>query len=306
MVKRYGFDRYGRQRFYCLNPDCGRTFQWFNLAVKHSQESSWFKQWVKEGYSVRQLTGFSGHSERKINSLIRGCLKKAVPASTLMGQYLYLLCDGTFIEGRKCALFVIMDASKYSVVAGEYGLKEKSKELQRFFQKLKVQGLNPKSFTTDGNFPTLKAIQAVWPDVIIQRCLVHIQRQGLMWCRARPKRIEAQELRKLFLRAPTIDTREDAETFIRCFLSWDRKYGQRLLIGKQTGWITSDLIRARSMLINALPDMFYFLSDPSIPKTTNGLEGYFSRLKDKYYRHRGLGAARRMDYFKWYLHIVKR
>ena len=197
-----------------------------------------------------------------------------------------------------------MDAAEHTIVSGGYGIKEKLGELISFFEQLKEQDLKPKSFTTDGNTAILLALRTVWPTVTIQRCLVHIQRQGLMWCRAKPKRIEGQTLRKLFLTVTDIHDRISAEQFREAFFSWDRRYGRKLLAGKTNGWIVSDLIRARSLLEKALPDMFHFLANTNIPKTTNGLEGYFSRLKAKYRQHRGLGVAYRTDYFKWYLHIV--
>lgn len=199
-----------------------------------------------------------------------------------------------------------MDADEHRIVSGGYGIKERYGELISFFSKLKQQGLRPKSFTTDGNTPTLKALRVVWPEVTIQRCLVHIQRQGLMWCRAKPKRTEGQTLRRLFLEVTGINDTVKAERFLEAFFSWDDRYGRKLLAGRKSGWVVSDLIRARSMLHKALPDMFHFLTNPSIPRTTNGIEGYFSRLKEKYQEHRGLSPSRRSNYFKWYLHIVNR
>ena len=54
------------------------------------------------------------------------------------------------------------------------------------------------------------------------------------------------------------------------------------------GKVFSDLKRARSMLVKAVPNMFHYLDDANIPKTTNALEGYYSRLKQRYRQHRGL------------------
>lgn len=304
MVKRYGFDRHGRQRFRCLNPICGRTFMWLNKANKQLRENLWFKQWIREGYNVRQLAEQSGHSPGKIRGIIRKCLTQLIPLRLNLKQRHYLLCDGTFIEGREHGLFAIMDANEHTIISGGYGIKEKLGELIKFFKQLKLQGLKPKSFTTDGNTAILLALKTVWPKVIIQRCLVHIQRQGLMWCRANPKRTDGQILRRLFLKVTDIRDKGSAENFLQTFFSWDETYGSKLLLGKTSGWVVSDLVRARSLLYKALPDMFHFLVDPEIVRTTNGLEGYFSRLKEKYQQHRGLGVARRTDYFKWYLHIV--
>lgn len=287
----------------CLN--CNNSFQWRRLDRKFNNQLVWFKEWLSEGYSIRQLSKISGIHPKKIRKIIHENLE-SIPALTVeVRDDHYFLCDGTFIEGRKQGLFVIMSASEYKIVAGRYGIKEKQSELVSYFTELKNQGMKPKSFTTDGNTSILNALRVVWPNVVIQRCLVHIQRQGLMWCRAKPKRLEAQKLRILFLQVTDIKDKLTAEKFLQDFSYWDKRYGQKLLQGKTTGWVVNDLIRARSMLLNSLPNMFHFLIDSNIPSTTNALEGYFSRLKGKYRQHRGLNTKRRFSYFNWYLGTVK-
>ena len=217
-----------------------------------------------------------------------------------------VICDGTFIEGRKHGLFSVMNAKGYSIVSGVYGVREKVNELIIYFKVLKQLGLNPQTATIDGKKPVMTALKAVWPNITIQRCLVHIQRQGLMWCRINPKRTDAKHLRKLFLSVTKIKTIKQAKELVRDFKAWEQRYGKLLIASKAGGWVASDLVRARSMVIKALPNMFYFLKDPRIPSTSNALEGYFSRLKDNYYQHRGLARRRRTNYFDWYFHLVKR
>jgi hypothetical protein len=50
--------------------------------------------------------------------------------------------------------------------------------------------------------------------------------------------------------------------------------------------------------------MFHYLDDPHIARSTNGLEGYFSRLKIRYRQHRGLRTRKLGQYFAWYIHTV--
>ena len=57
------------------------------------------------------------------------------------------------------------------------------------------------------------------------------------------------------------------------------------------------------MLIKALPWMFRYLDDPGVSFTTNGLEGYFSRLKSHYRQHRGLKKEKLNSYFNWYFYF---
>lgn len=190
---------------------------------------------------------------------------------------------------------------KHIVVAGEYGIQENSiPQLTRFFLPLLRRGLCPESATVDGNPQVIRLFQAMWPHIIIQRCLVHIQRQGLMWCRRFPKRTDAKHLRRLFQQVTDIRTKQEKEYFLSSLDKWESRFG--LLIEKQPerGKVFSDIKRARSMLLKALPNMFHYLDNPDISFSTNGLESYFSRLKAHYRQHRGLAPKKRKKYFQWY------
>jgi hypothetical protein len=92
--------------------------------------------------------------------------------------------------------------------------------------------------------------------------------------------------------------------FIGSITEWESKFGSQISGRRETGYVFSDIKRARSMLLRALPDMFHYLDNPLIPTSTNGLEGYFSRLKGHYRQHRGLRKEKRKDYFQWDFHFV--
>jgi hypothetical protein len=218
----------------------------------------------------------------------------------------HLIFDGTFLY-RRTSIVALSDATTHTIVAGKFGISESAQQqLTSFLQPLKDQGLNPRSCTLDGNPNVIRTFRALWPTIAIQRCIVHVQRQGLMWCRHRPKRNDARHLRQLFLDLPTISTIDERDCWIARVFDWDARYGQRLLQHPQSGWVSSDLVRARSMLLKALPNLFLYLDDPNVPKTTNGLEGYFSRLKQHYRQHRGLARKKLDNYFLWYFYFRPR
>lgn len=200
-----------------------------------------------------------------------------------------------------------MDNTEHKIIAGQYGIAENSiPQLRCFFQPLIFDKLHPKSATVDGNPQVIKLFRELWPEIIIQRCLAHVQRQGLMWCRRFPKRTDAKHLRKLFQRVTAIKTTKEKESFLSDVHVWEQRFGCHLIWTPEVGKVFSDVKRARSMLLKALPDMFHYLNDSLIPATTNSLEGYFSRLKAKYRQHRGLSLRRRYNYFKWYFFLKKR
>ena len=298
-----GKSRHGRQRWLCC--ECGRTFGWQNPSNKHLKERIWFVRWIVEGYTIKQLSEQSGHSFSTMRRMIAHWLLKPPGHSEVPSTPRYLIFDGTFLEQRQ-GVFAVMDAPRFSVLYGAPGISESPSDLLSFCASLAQRGLCPKSATVDGNPHLIKVLRSLWPGITIQRCLVHIQRQGLSWCRVNPKRTDARYLRELFLQVMSINTKADRKRFIAQVKEWEQKYGYRIAISRETGWVFSDLRRARSMLLSALPDMFHYLSDPNIPKSTNPLEGYFARLKRRYYQHRGLTKQHRDTYFKWYLQLCPR
>ena len=295
----------GRQRWFCAN--CRHSFNWSNLAARRSRKIEWFRRWIVEGYSVRQLVQQSGHSRPWLYRLIDSFLDDVPPATPIEHQTAqYLLFDGTFLH-RPHSIVVLMDGQTHQLVRGQFDIRENSEpELRAFFEPMMGEGLSPRSLTVDGNPQVIKVLRMLWPDAVIQRCLVHIQRQGLSWCRNSPKMVYARQLRQIFLRVSRVTTAADREAFLDLVTTWEARYGGEIAARKETGRVFSDVKRARSMLLRALPDMFHYLDDPQIPTTTNGLEGYFSRLKSHYRQHRGLSPHKRPNYFAWYFHFAPR
>lgn len=297
----YGFTRCGYQRYKCKK--CHYTYTFHNHKNKKNKEKIWFEKWITEGYSFRQLSDQSGHSLSKIKRIAWCWLGQLPIERQNFSNNCYLLFDGTFIQGRK-SIITVMDNNEHKIIAGQYDVAENSiPQLRYFFQPLIDKKLQPKSVTVDGNPQVIKLFRELWPKLIIQRCLAHVQRQGLMWCRRFPKRTDAKHLRKLFQRVTVIKTIKEKERFLSDIQIWEQKYGCYLIRAPERGKVFSDIKRARSMLLKALPDMFHYLDDPLIPSTTNSLEGYFSRLKANYRQHRGLSLQHRYSYFKWYFFL---
>jgi hypothetical protein len=223
---------------------------------------------------------------------------------SIVGQCQHFILDGTFIH-RPRSLVALMNAQTHMLVTGKYAVSESSgPQLRVFLERLKEQGLCPLSFTVDGNPNLTNTLRSLWPGVTVQRCLIHIQRQGLVWCRNVPKTTYARKLRRIFLKVTKIRTKEERDTFLKLIGEWENKYGSQIRYRPETGYVFSDIKRARSMLLRALPDMFHYLDDPLIPISTNSLEGYFSRLKSHYRQHRGLSGRKRNKYFQWYFYYV--
>lgn len=214
----------------------------------------------------------------------------------------HLILDGTFLR-RPRGIYAALNAENNSLVDAAYNVREGGRELLYFYQCLAASGLMLESATIDGNTQQIKRLQEVWPGIILQRCIVHVQRQGLSWCRRKPKRIEAKELRELFLKLTTIQTKEESLRFVKGVYAWEKRFGLVIKTSTNRGRVFSDIIRARSMLLKALPNLFHYLDNSKIPRSTNALEGYFSRLKEHYRLHRGLSKLNKQKYFLWYFFL---
>lgn len=244
----------------------------------------------------------SGYSRATIQRIIKYYLDHPPTKKVVNSDGIYLIFDGTFLRKRK-GIYAAMDGLTHKIIYGAYGINEGPIDLMRFCSYLKQQGVEPKSITIDGNLHISRVIRTLWSECLIQRCLVHIQRQGLSWCRRNPKRTDARKLRQLFLMVCNISSQSQSREFINAFDKWNKTYGQKIIQIKNRGWVASDLQRARSMLINAIPFMFNYLKDNNIPNSTNAIEGYFSRLKQHYRQHKGLSKMHQENYFKWYFYL---
>ena len=297
-VKKFGRTKSGRQRFYCLN--CLRTYIWRSPWNKLSNERKWFKSWIKEGYSIRQISVQSGYGEEKIKRIKSYWLKEEPPvAYTGYKRVKYLIFDGTYFNKRNC-LLVFMNNVDGKIVGCKYLDKEDYENVLDLACDLRLNGVNPRVITLDGHQGVIKAVKEVWPAAEIQRCLYHIQRQGLMWLRRKPKTQIGRDLRIMLKSLCQITIFEEmvlfSDYYVRILM-----YGHEEMERKRSNALgVRDARKVVSLIGNAYPDMWHFLKDRKIPKTTNKLEGYFGELKQKYVRHKGMWARSREQYLKWY------
>jgi len=270
---------------------------------KTARRYTWFKLWIEEGYSIRELARMNRVSQSTARRVIQYWLAQVPPKSKVdLLTTKHLILDGTFLQ-RPRGIYAALNAESNTLVDAAYNIREGGIELLSFYEALAEAGLFSESATIDGNTQQIKYLREVWPEIILQRCVVHVQRQGLSWCRRNPKRIEAKELRELFLKLTEIQTKEESLRFVRGVNAWERRFGPGLKTSKNRGPVFSDIIRARSMLFKALPNLFHYIDNSKIPRTTNALEGYFSRLKEHYRLHRGLSKINKQNYFLWYFFL---
>ena len=196
-----------------------------------------------------------------------------------------------------------MEAKAQKIISNIYAKKEGFKIVYPWFKKLKKQGLNPLYIVMDGERSVIRAIKLIWPHARIQRCLYHIQREGMRWLRTYPKTQAGRELRCLLRTLCAIKSIRERNDFIKNYELWIKKYREFVKSLPKENVAFKDLKRTMVLINNAIPDMFYYLKDPNIPATTNMLESFYSRLKADYRSHRGLTQIHKIHYLKWYCYL---
>lgn len=242
-------------------------------------------------------------SQSTLKRVIRYWLKQTpIEIKNDLSNAKYVIFDGTFLK-RPRGIYAVMDSETHKLLYAAVNITETSSDLKMFYSRLFEAGLNPESATTDGNTVQTIQLKSFWPNIKLQRCIVHVQRQGLSWCRRNPKRTDAKHLRKLFIKLTQIKTKDESQRFIKSVYAWEHRFGSGIESSPNRGWVFSDIMRARSMLLKALPNLFHYIDDPKIARSTNALEGYFSRVKEHYRLHRGLSKRNKVNYFKWYFFL---
>ncbi len=196
-----------------------------------------------------------------------------------------------------------MNALDQSISDYIHTSKEGYHNVLPWFRQLKANSLNPLVITMDGEISVIRAIREIWPQTKIQRCLYHIQREGLRWLRSFPKTQAGRELRAILSALASIKSFKDRDVFLALFHSWINAHYAFIKALPNTTIAFKDLKKTVTLIKNALPDMFHYLGNPNVPSTTNALEGFYSRLKSDYQRHRGLSSQHRINYLNWYCYF---
>ena len=272
----------GKQRFRCKN--CDIFFTRNRPEQKVQNRFIWFRKWILERQTYKTLSRDSGLSRDTLQRTFYQLLEQAPLVKIIKRYNVRLRIDATYFN-QFCVVCYQDNEDGYTQLI-RFSDGEHYEEIKEDLDNLIKLGLRLESITTDGHKSILKAMKKSVPDVIAQRCLVHIQRMCLLWLTRYPKHPAGQELRHLVLQILKIKTNNDRLHWTGEFRKWHEQYKDYInekTHNTDTGryWYTHKLLRRSYITINrALPNMFHYLANPKIPNTTNGIEGFFSHLKN--------------------------
>ena len=231
-----------------------------------------------------------------------------LPNLVYPSEKINLIVDGTYFSNNLCLIVyrdnTIKFTQLYRLTNGEW-----YEEIKEDLENLLALNVKIESITCDGHRAILKAINKVCKDVKLQRCIIHIQRMCRIWLSANPKSEAGIDLRKIVSTVHLIENEVQKQIWLKELIDWYNLYQDFVnekSFSKETGryWYTHKMVRRSFIVISkALPNMFHYLQNPWIPKSTNGLESFFGHMKDNLRIHRGLSKQHRKNFIKWYLYF---
>jgi len=194
----------------------------------------------------------------------------------------HMMIDGTYF-GDICLLNYFDNDLKH-LQYFEIVRDENYRDFEMGLRLLKAAGLIIKSITSDGDRGLIMAINEVFPGIVHQRCIVHVQRMGLAYLTKFPTTPAGRELRSLILDLHKINSHGERSAWVNHYREWEAIYHDFLnernssLSGKRL-YKHFGIRQAKAQVANTLSHLFHYLDDPKIPRTNNGLECRFSYFK---------------------------
>jgi hypothetical protein len=283
-------------------------FQWANKAVSEANRFIWFKKWIMDRRVYRTLLEDMQMSDRSLSRLFNKYLLQAPQIPVRSKTKVHLLIDATYLPNGLCLVLYLDHDTRY-VQLYRTSTQEKSSEIHQGLKALKSLGIDVHSVTCDGHKSILKAVAKAYPNATIQRCTVHVKRQCRAYLSANPELEASKSSLRIANKITSIEQQGQCSFWPLELHNWYQQYRSVLLEESMNEttmkvWYThKGLHQAYTLMFNALPNLFCYLNDGGIPKTTNRLECYFKHLKEKLLLHSGLRYEAKRDFIKWYLHF---
>lgn len=250
----------------------------------------------------------SGMSQSRLQRMFSDYLKSPPENLIKSKSNVHLLIDGTYFSNGLCLILYYDYDIQYVQLFRETN-NEKFKEIKEDLENLKKLGVDVYSVTCDGHKAILKAVAKIYPNAVIQRCLVHVKRQIKNYLSGNPKLVQSKELLVISQKITGIKAIDQAAEWLLKTDEWYRKnksFIEEKVFNEETKrwWYRhKSLHQAWGHLANALPHLFSYLNDEGIPYSSNQIEGYFSHLKEKLTLHRGLRFEKKKNFIKWYIYF---
>lgn len=300
-MQRWGKHPTGTQRWRCAT--CAKSTTWKRKDNRERSRLSLFVAWLVSKKSLVEWATESSVSVQTLVSWFRPFWFHS-PQPQYDHPVRVLVLDATSVVVRRCMLLIAGDNDRRAPVSWFPTIREC---LDSWYLFLSTLDIEPVVVVCDGQRGLLKAIHTVWPRARVQRCLVHIMRQASAWLTQNPKTIAGRRLLVLVKQLRDVRTRRQKRRWLRAYRKWNKKYAhflkEKSFSWHGNWWYTHRRLRGtKSLIENAIPDLFRFVTDPTVPRTSNHVEGGINaRLKELFRSHRGFSPTKKLALASWYL-----
>ena len=298
--------RDGAQRFKCRN--CKYLFSSRRKDISKSNRFPWFRKWVSGRMTIEEISKASGYSSRQLHRWFDEYLDEYPTWTIKTTTPVYLLIDGTYYSNNHCLIVYRAENIKRTLFY-RFTRAEDDDEIASDLVNIRSMGYKVIGITTDGGDNIVRGVEYVYPDVPRQRCVVHVQRECLNSITLHPRSPEARLLRNLVMKLNDVRSTNDKLYWLNMYRRWaedNAEYACEKGVIHNTGqtyFIRNDLRKAYIHLRRAIPNLFQYIDNPGLPRTTNSLEAFFGHIKDQLRLHRGLSETRVDNSIKWYLYF---
>lgn len=255
-----------------------------------------FVSWITGTKSITDIARSRHVSRQSITAWFQPCWRIR-PTPYAVKHTDVLIIDGLYLESRNHC--VLIGKTPCAVASWMFTQRETYGSWLLFCRQIPA----PRVVICDGQRGMRAALRDAWPQTWVQRCVFHVFQLATARLTQRPKTNAGQALNALIHHLYGIHTRRQKRRWVRTYRRWRKRYDRFLkerTIGEQPGkkrtwWYTHKRIRSvRTLLDNALPELFTYIGHPEIPRTTNHVEGGInSRLSELLHRHRGISLEKK-------------
>jgi hypothetical protein len=302
---RWGKTAKGSQRYRC--GECSGTGVRTRDDLVEAKRMRLFERWLTGKSTASEAASSAGVTRRTVIRWFEPFWSDTPrPAGRIRSRT--LVVDGVSVVKRESVALLAGDPATSRPVGWAFADREFHGAWREFFLGLRGRGADPGCVVSDGQKGLIKAVREVFPGAKVQRCVVHVHRQAMAWLTRNPKTDAGRELRPIVSALLLVRTPRQRDAWLRSLRGWELKRGDFLkerTCGGHGWWYTHRKLRAvRSLLRNAAPDLFQYVDDPAVPRTSNHVEGGLnSRIKELLRSHRGISKHQRLALVSWYLHF---
>lgn len=297
---RNGKTKAGNQRWRCLV--CGAS-----QTIKYDTTTGRFKEFLSWLLSKEMQLNMPGQG-RTFRRRTRE-FWSVWPMPPITGEiHRVVYADGIYVERD----LVVLIASTDKYVLSWYMAKS---ETSRSWEALLAPIPSPQVVVGDGGPGFQKAVNKIWPETKIQRCVYHAFSQVRRYTTSRPRLLAGQELYKLAIELMHLENLHQAEWWFERYMQWCEFWADFL---EEKSWQEGryeythrNLRKAKNSLSRLVSQgtLFTYL-DPELtregplPSTNNKIEGGVNaQLRDLLRNHRGLSLMRRIKAIYWWCYM---